>query len=40
VIDLKFYNTDLKFVAEPGQFDVFIGPNSATKNKETFELVR
>jgi beta-glucosidase len=23
--DLKFYNSDLEFVAEPGQFDVYIG---------------
>ncbi len=26
--DLKFYNSDLKFVAEPGAFKVFIGGNS------------
>ena len=25
---LKFYNADLKFVAEPGDFDVMIGPDS------------
>jgi beta-glucosidase len=25
VEDLKFYNSDLEFVAEPGQFDVYIG---------------
>ena len=37
--DLKFYNSDLKFVAEPGKFEVFIGENSTTKNKLNFELV-
>ena len=26
--DLKFYNSDLKFVAEPGDFKLFIGTNS------------
>ncbi len=26
--DLKFYNSDLKFVAEPGEFEVFVGKNS------------
>jgi beta-glucosidase len=26
--DLKFYNTDLKFVAEPGDFKIYIGGNS------------
>lgn len=38
--DLKFYNQNLKFIAEPGTFEVFIGPNSDTKNKEAFELVK
>ena len=28
VNDLKFYNSDLKYVAEPGDFKVFIGGNS------------
>lgn len=36
--DLKFYNSDLNFVSEPGQFEVFVGPNSDTTNKKTFEL--
>ncbi len=36
--DLKFYNTDLKFVAEPGMFDVFIGTNSNADKKVSFEL--
>lgn len=37
--DLKFYNSDLNFVAEPGKFEVFIGTNSDTENKNEFELV-
>ncbi len=37
--DLKFYNSDLQFVAEPGKFEVFIGPNSDTGNKIEFNLV-
>ncbi|HLP64584.1 beta-glucosidase BglX [Flavobacterium sp.] len=38
--DLKFYNQNLDFVAEPGKFEVFVGTNSDTKNKEEFELVK
>jgi beta-glucosidase len=37
--DLKFYNSDLQFVAEPGQFEVFIGGNSNAELKTLFELV-
>lgn len=37
--DLKFYNSDLKFVAEPGDFEVFVGGNSDTLLKEKFEFV-
>jgi len=37
--DLKFYNSDLKYVAENGKFQVFIGNNSDTENKIEFELV-
>lgn len=40
VEDLKFYNSDLKFDAEPGQFDVFIGGNSDAANTVGFELVK
>lgn len=40
VEDLKFYNQNLDFVAEPGTFEVFVGANSDTKNKEAFELVK
>jgi beta-glucosidase len=27
--DLKFYNSDIEFVAEPGQFDVYRGSSDA-----------
>lgn len=27
--DLKFYNADLKYVYEPGEFEIMIGPNSS-----------
>jgi beta-glucosidase len=33
---LKFYNADLKWTAEPGDFHVFIGENSNTDNKAGF----
>lgn len=35
---LKFYNYDLQFVAEPGDFDVMIGPNSRDVQAATFTL--
>jgi len=38
VEDLKFYNYDLDFVAEPGKFQVFVGTNSDTVNMAEFEL--
>jgi beta-glucosidase len=37
--DLKFYNSDLKFTAEPGRFEIFVGTNSNTENKVSFELI-
>ena len=37
--DLKFYNSDLNFVAEPGVFEIFVGGNSDASLKETFELI-
>ena len=40
VEDLKFYNSDLQFVAEPGQFDVFVGGNSNADKKVSFELTK
>ena len=39
VEDLKFYNSDLQFVAEPGQFDIFVGENSNADKKVSFSLV-
>jgi beta-glucosidase len=35
---LKFYNADLKWTAEPGDFLVFIGENSNVKNNAKFTL--
>jgi beta-glucosidase len=34
--DLKFYNSDLKWVAEPGEFDVFVGGNSRDTQQVSF----
>lgn len=39
VEDLKFYNSDLDFVAEPGKFQVFVGTNSDEVASKEFELV-
>jgi beta-glucosidase len=36
--DLKFYNYDLDFVAEPGEFIVFIGGNSDEVTEARFKL--
>ena len=36
--DLKFYNSELKFVAEPGDFQVFIGTNSRDVKEAAFTL--
>jgi beta-glucosidase len=38
VDDLKFYNYDLKYVAEPGDFKVFIGGNSHDVKEANFKL--
>ena len=38
VNDLKFYNSELKFVAEPGDFKVFIGGNSRDVLEAGFKL--
>ena len=40
VDDLKFYNSDLKYVYEPGAFKVFIGTNSADVKEADFSLVK
>lgn len=36
--DLKFYNAQLEFVSEPGEFEVFVGTNSDAELMETFKL--
>lgn len=40
VEDLKFYDYDLNFVAEPGEFEVFVGGSSTVNNKVNFKLVK
>jgi beta-glucosidase len=40
VEDLKFYNSDLQFIAEPGSFQVFVGPDSNTEKKVSLELIK
>ncbi|WP_299517432.1 fibronectin type III-like domain-contianing protein [Mucilaginibacter sp.] len=39
VNDLKFYNADLKYTAEPGDFKIFIGTNSSDVIESKFKLV-
>ncbi|OMP80378.1 MULTISPECIES: beta-glucosidase BglX [unclassified Chitinophaga] len=39
VNDLKFYNKDLKYVSEPGDFSVFVGGNSRDTQSADFALV-
>ncbi|MGX1024704.1 beta-glucosidase BglX [Psychroflexus sp. MBR-150] len=39
VEDLKFYNSNLDFVAEPGVFQVAIAPSSDFEFKKSFELI-
>ncbi|MEX0315425.1 MAG: beta-glucosidase BglX [Allomuricauda sp.] len=36
--DLKFYNGDLEFISEPGEFEVFMGGNSDAQLKGEFTL--
>jgi beta-glucosidase len=38
VEELKFYNSDLKYISEPGQFKVYIGGNSRDVKEAGFEL--
>jgi beta-glucosidase len=38
VEDLKFYNKDLKWTAEPGDFKVFVGTNSQEVKQASFSL--
>ena len=37
--DLEFLTTDLKRIAEPGMFDVWVSPSAATGIKASFELL-
>lgn len=36
--DLAFYNLDMQYVAEAGEFNLFIGTDSTTANQATFRL--
>jgi beta-glucosidase len=36
--DLKFYNADLKWIAEPGDFKIYIGGNSRDVKEAGFSL--
>ncbi len=36
--DLKFFNAQLEFVAEPGKFEIFVGTNSDAELKDSFTL--
>ena len=36
---MKFYNTQLKYAAEPGEFNVQIGLDSRDVQQQTFELL-
>lgn len=36
--DLRFYNSDLQWVSEPGDFKVFVGTSSENTMEETFTL--
>lgn len=38
--DLAFYNSNLEFKAEPGDFKVFVGTNSANVLESNFELMK
>ncbi len=40
VEDLKFYNSDLQFIAEPGTFEIFIGKDSNVNTSAKIELVK
>lgn len=35
---LRFYNRDMEFISEPGEFEVMIGPNSEINEKKIFYL--
>ena len=37
--DLRFYNTDMKSIAEPGEFEVFVGTDSNCTDRIVFNYV-
>lgn len=37
--DMKFYNVELEYIWEPGEIQVFIGPDSTVKEYKSFNLV-
>jgi beta-glucosidase len=39
VNDLKFYNSDLQYIAEPGDFKIFIGTNSRDVKEIDFKTI-
>jgi len=40
VDDLRFYNNDLKYIYEPGDFKVFVGGNSQDVKEADFTLIK
>ena len=38
--DLKFYDINMKYTSEPGDFKVFIGPNSRDVQEANFKLIK
>jgi beta-glucosidase len=40
VDDLRFYNADLKYVYEPGEFKIFVGTSSQQVNEAAFTLAQ
>ena len=40
VEDLKFYNSDLKWICEPGDFKVMVGGNSQDVQEAAFALMK
>ncbi|MDQ3534523.1 MAG: fibronectin type III-like domain-contianing protein, partial [Bacteroidota bacterium] len=37
--DLRFYNASLEYTSEPGDFKVFVGPNSRDVKEANFRLL-
>jgi beta-glucosidase len=38
--DLRFYNSELEFKAEPGEFKVYCGPDSQNVKEANFTLIQ